>query len=222
MKKITVLMMCMLGLLFYLPANAQDDPDDVEPVVVEPGQDIPRERRAQTGFKFLGVSPDARAAGMANAFSSIRSGATAMFYNTAAMAYYDRKFDVYGGQIQWIADVNYITGGVAFVTKFGVIGLSLVAVNYGDFLGTIRFDNEKGFIDVGTYSPSAFALGFGYARAITDRFSVGGDFKIARQDMGSVPIFRPFNPQFCRREEIQRREFRAATYVSNGAVNGPG
>ncbi len=188
MKKITVLMMCMLGLLFYLPANAQNDADDAEPVVIEPGQDIPGERRAQTGFKFLGVSPDARAAAMGNAFSSIRSGSTAMFYNAAAMAYYDRKFDVAGGQVQWIADVNYITGSAAFVTNFGVFGLSLVAVDYGDFLGTVRFDNAKGFIDTGAYSPSAFALGFGYARAITDRFSVGGDLKIARQDMGAVPI----------------------------------
>ena len=149
MKKITVLMMCMLGLLFYLPASAQNDADEAEPVVIEPGQDIPRERRAQTGFKFLTVSPDARAAAMGGAYSSIRGGSTAMYYNAAAMAYYGRKIDVAGGQVQWIADVNYITGSAAFVTNLGVFGISLVAVDYGDFLGTVRFDNEKGFIDTG-------------------------------------------------------------------------
>jgi len=51
MKKITVLMMYMLGLLFYLPASAQNDADKAEPVVIEPGQDIARERRAQAGFR---------------------------------------------------------------------------------------------------------------------------------------------------------------------------
>jgi len=189
MKKLLVLMLlCLMGLA---PAYAQDTPDldlseDVDLPV--PGQDIPRERRAQTGFKFLSVSPDARAAGMADAYSSQRVASAAMFYNPATMAYFTRKVDVSAGQVKWIADVDYNMGSVAYSTDWGVFGLTLVAVDYGNFEETIRADNAQGFLDIGTYSPSAWAIGLGYARAITDRFSVGANLRFAKQDLGSGAI----------------------------------
>ena len=198
-----------LSLMCLTPIYAQDtvdttDPDDLP--VPEPGQDIPRERRAQTGFKFLSVSPDARAAAMGDAYSALRVGSSAMFYNPASMAYLTRKFHLSAGQIKWIADVNYNMGSVALNTDWGVFGLSMVAVDYGDFERTIRADNDKGFLDVGTYSPSAWAIGFGYARAITDRFSVGGNIRIAKQSFGDVPVglegASPVNKTFDERSTI--------------------
>ena len=198
-----------LSLMCLTPIYAQDtvdttDPDDLP--VPEPGQDIPRERRAQTGFKFLSVSPDARAAAMGDAYSALKVGSSAMFYNPASMAYLTRKFHLSAGQIKWIADVNYNMGSVALNTDWGVFGLSMVAVDYGDFERTIRADNDKGFLDVGTYSPSAWAIGFGYARAITDRFSVGGNIRIAKQSFGDVPVglegASPVNKTFDERSTI--------------------
>ena len=86
-----------LSLMCLTPLYAQDsvdttDPDDLP--VPEPGQDLPRERRAQAGFKFLSVSPDARAAAMGDAYSALRIGSSAMFYNPASMAYPTRKFQL--------------------------------------------------------------------------------------------------------------------------------
>ncbi|MDP6038552.1 MAG: PorV/PorQ family protein, partial [Candidatus Latescibacteria bacterium] len=181
----------LLGLMCLTPAYGQDIPDtpDVDDAILpEPGQDIPRERRAQTGFKFLSVSPDARAAGMGDAYTAMKLASTAMFYNPASMAYFDRKVHVAAGQIKWIADVDYNMGSVAFSTNWGIFGLSMVAVDYGDFERTVRADTELGFLDVGTYSPSAWAFGLGYAKAITDRFSVGGNVRIAKQSLGAGPI----------------------------------
>jgi hypothetical protein len=57
----------------------------------------------------------------------------------------------------------------------------VVAANYADFEETIRFDNEKGYLGLGTYSLSAKALGLGYANVLTDRFSVGEDARYVRQ-----------------------------------------
>ena len=51
----------LLGLICVTPAFGQDaplTPDVDDEILPEPGQLIPRERRAQTGFKFLSVSPD--------------------------------------------------------------------------------------------------------------------------------------------------------------------
>ncbi len=198
-----------LSLMCLTPIYAQDtvdttDPDDLP--VPEPGQDIPRERRAQTGFKFLSVSPDARAAAMGDAYSALKVGSSAMFYNPASMAYLTRKFHLSAGQIKWIADVTYNMGSVALNTDWGVFGLSMISVDYGDFERTIRADNEKGFLDVGTYSPSAWAIGLGYARAITDRFSVGGNIRIAKQSFGDVPVglegASPVNKTFDERSTI--------------------
>ena len=207
--------MCLLGLLYVAPATAQDETaaDGGEAAQPTPGQDIPREKRAQTGFKFLSVSPDARAAGMGDAYSSIKGGSTAMFYNAAAMGWYDRKVDVAGGQIQWIADVNYIVGSAAINTNYGVVGISLVAVDYGDFEETVRFDNDQGFLDTaeGSYSPSAFAFGIGYAKAITDRFSVGGNLKIARQNLGTLPVSGTVT-------NLTRKDFSQTSYLVDFGV----
>ena len=63
----------------------------------------------------------------------------------------------------------------------GVIGFSFVMVDYGELEETIRFDNDQGFLDVGTFSPSAWSFGVGYARKLSERFSVGAQFKWANQ-----------------------------------------
>ena len=61
-----------------------------------------------------------------------------------------------------------------------------VAVDYGQVQGTIRFNNEQGYIDTGMIEPSALAAGISYARTLSDRFSVGGTVKYAMQDLGSA------------------------------------
>ncbi|MCU0644138.1 MAG: DUF3308 domain-containing protein, partial [bacterium] len=75
--------------------------------------------------------------------------------------------------------------------KYGTFGLSILSVDYGEFLGTVVDPtSEKGYADTGNFGPSAFALGFGYAKALTDRFSVGGHIRYVDQKLGSsvVPV----------------------------------
>lgn len=150
-------------------------------------EDRPRRKLAQAGFKFLNLSLDARAAGMSDAITSLHGGAEAMFYNTAAMAWMERTTNASFGMVQWIADIDYYYGGIAirpFDGRYGVIGLHYMAVDYGEFQRTIIADNEQRFIDLGTFRPSAFSIGVGYARAITERFSVGGNVKFVGQNLG--------------------------------------
>lgn len=143
---------------------------------------------AQTSFKFLTISLDARAAAMADAMTAQEASSTALFYNPASMAWMEDRISVGLGMTQWIADVNYNSASAAFRTPFGVFGVSGTMVDYGDFLGTIRADNDDGFVDTQTYSPTAMAFGLGYARALTARFSVGGQVKYVAQDLGSAPL----------------------------------
>lgn len=168
-----------LALLAMLPA--------LIPAAAQQVED--REKLAQTGFKFLSVAGDARAAALSSAMTAVEGGAAMLFYNPAGMAWMTESSDVALSQTSWIADITHNHGAVALRPaggRYGVVGVSLSFVDYGDLQETIRADNDQGYIDVGTFSPTAYAVGLGYARAVSDRFSVGGQVKYASQDLGAA------------------------------------
>jgi len=91
--------------------------------------------------------------------------------------------------MSFIADIGYSQASIAFrpsaSANFGVVGVSLVAVDYGEFNHTIRANNDDGFVENGTYSPTAMSVGLGYARSFGDRFSAGANVKVVIQDIGT-------------------------------------
>lgn len=172
MKKNTILYLMFLLILIIIQNNS-----------------FPQERKklAQTGFKFLSVTTDARMSGMGEAITSITANSTALLYNPAVMSSFDGLMDVSFGNTNWIADINYIYGTLAFSPfdgDYGVFGLSLVAVDYGVFNGTIVAPIDDGYIDVGGYEPKAYSIGLGYAKALSQKFSVGGQIKYVKQSLG--------------------------------------
>lgn len=147
-----------------------------------------QDKLAQTGMKFLSISVDARAAGLSNAMTSIEGGGTSLFYNPASMAWQEFSGDIAVGRTQWIADIDYDFAAASFKPsegQYGVFAVSFQSAQYGELQETIRFDNEQGYLDIGTFEPQAWSAGVGYAKAFTDRFSVGAHVKYARQDLGS-------------------------------------
>ncbi len=141
---------------------------------------------AQTGMKFLSAGTDAHAAGLSNALVARDFGAASLFYNPAGMARMDGFLDVSFSKMTFIADFNYISAALAFSPQggaWGVFGITMLSVDYGDFYGTIRAENEQGFLDIGTFTPAASSFGLGYAKYLTNKFSVGGQIKIANLDL---------------------------------------
>ncbi|MGE5313234.1 MAG: PorV/PorQ family protein [Acidobacteriota bacterium] len=172
MKKYQLIFTAVLcGVLLSSAALAQDN-----------------EKRAQTGFKFLNVATDPRAVGMGEAVTAIEGGSSSMFFNPAAMARMTSFADAQVGQTNWIADIKHIYGSIAFAPSggdYGVLGFTFQSVDYGEILATIRNDAAPGgFQDVGNIKPKAMAVGIGYARALSDRFSVGGNVRYTMQDLG--------------------------------------
>lgn len=184
MKRWFVTIIASTALLFLLvpteDADAQDtpSPDDVE-----------TKKRAQTGMKFLQIPGDPRAVAMGNAVTASDVGSSrSLFHNPASMARTQNTFDVSFMTMSYIADISYDYGSAMYQPgngQYGVVGFSIQSVDYGEVLRTIRADNDKGFQDVGTYQPTAMAIGVGYARNVTDRFTVGGQIKYLQQDMGA-------------------------------------
>jgi long-subunit fatty acid transport protein len=160
-------------------------------LVLAAGAGLCQQKLAQTGLKFLSVSTDARASAMGEAAVTSMGASSAMFFNPAGMARLQNSVEVSLGRVQWIADINYSFGSAALNLadgRYGVFGVNFLSVDYGDILGTVRAENDAGFEDTGVFSPTAFAVGVGYAKALSDKFSVGGDVRYVRQDLQSSTI----------------------------------
>ncbi len=162
-------------------------------VLIPLSKNIAQEKYAQTGMQFLSVISDARAAGLGGMVTSRELNSSALFFNPATMGFSENMFDVTFSINKWIADISHNNVSISFRPgdgDWGVFGLSLQLVDYGDFQSTIVSSNEQGYEDLGVFSPTALAAGFGYSRMLSDQFSVGGQIKIIRQDLGEsiIPV----------------------------------
>jgi hypothetical protein len=151
------------------------------------------EKLAQTGFQFLSVATEAKGGAMADAMTSLELNSGALFFNPAGMARMEGRFSLGLTQNNWIADITHNAFSMAFSPmggRYGVFGLSFMSVDYGEIQGTMVWQNEQGYIDTEIFEPSAFVMGFGYAKSLTDKFSVGGQVKYAGQELGKsmVPV----------------------------------
>ena len=170
----TIIIISLLGFLFNT-GNAQEN-----------------QKLAQSGFQFLSIVSDARAAAMAEAVTSLQFGSSSLFFNPAGMAEMTGIVDASASINQWIADIKHNSLSLAinpFEGTYGVIGFSVQYVDYGDFYGTrVNLSSPQGYDDTGIFNLNALAIGVGYAKQLTDRFSVGGQVRWVRQSLGESMI----------------------------------
>ena len=143
---------------------------------------------AQTGFQFLSGPTEARAAAMGDAFTAVGSGANAIFYNPANLGQLQSRIAISLSRNNWIADIEHLSGAAAFSLdrgRYGVVGVSIFAVDYGEIQGTrVDANQANGYRDTGIISPNAYAVGVSYSKALTDQFSFGFHAKYTSQDLG--------------------------------------
>ena len=146
-------------------------------------------KTAQTGLQFLKLDMSARSAGMGGAFVMAGNDATAMFYNPAGIANVKSGFDAFATMTQWIADISYSAGGLAYsLGNLGTVGVNFISADYGTIIGTVVSDVEAGFEETGNLDVGALSVGAVYARQLTDKFTVGGQVRYAYQHLGSSTI----------------------------------
>jgi len=152
------------------------------------GSGFAQQKLAQAGMDFLNVATDPRAEAMGEAVTSLDGNSVSMFFNTAGMARIPTVATISVGQVDWIAGIKHFYASAAFRPfngEYGVIGFNLRSVNYGDLQETIIANNPQGFVDVGTFSPTAYSVGIGYARALSDKFAIGGNINYVTQNLGA-------------------------------------
>jgi hypothetical protein len=149
-------------------------------------------KTAQSTMNFLLVGTSSRACAMGEAFVNVGIGSESMFYNPAGLALLSNSFDINLNYTQWIADINYLSGGIGWdLSEFGVIGAHLLTVDYGTINGTSLISEAEqnlyplGYKDNGLVgNVGAYVVGLSYAKTITQEFSMGLTIKLAGQNLG--------------------------------------
>ena len=131
-----------------------------------------------TAAQFLKIGVGARAVSLGGSFVAEANDLSALYWNPAGLS------NINGTAVQfshtkYLADINYSYAAVGFnVGSVGTMAASLLFLDSGDM--KVRTISEPG----GTgelFKKQDLALQLSYARALTDRFSIGTTFKYIRE-----------------------------------------
>lgn len=137
-------------------------------------------RKGTTGAEQLLIPVGARGIATGGAFHSNLKGLESIYYNPAGL---DRSGGAEGmfSYMSYVADINVsYFGASARVGDFGSIALTLKSIDFGEIpITTADFPDGDGR----TYSPAYLTLGVTYSKVITDRISVGTNFKVISESI---------------------------------------
>ncbi len=167
MKKIFSLIVFSIILIFTLEIDAQ-----VDRKITKVGT---------TAGQFLKIGAGARALGMGNAYTAVSDDIFASYWNPAGMANSAGFGQVAFNHSEWLADIDYdyAAGGM----NLGGMGTAYLT------LTSLRVPEEKVRTedypegDGRYWDASALAVGLGYAKKLTDRFSIGFNFKYIQESI---------------------------------------
>lgn len=157
-----------------------------------------------SSLQFLKVMPTARATAMGEAFSTLATGADAVFWNPSGVVY--AQHPQFAGTLTlWLFDSKQ--GALSFaypMDEWGTIGVQLQYVDFGSIQETsvdqLRFigDPSQGNYNLGltgrTFSPYSYAIGITYARQLTDKFAAGVTAKFVNESLWSGSTMSVVNP----------------------------
>lgn len=139
---------------------------------------LAQDKVGTTAAPFLGIGVGARATAMGSAQAAIAEGPSALFWNPSAITQMTTS-GVEFSHLDWLLDsrLQYM-GFVLNLGRGGHLGLSVTAFNYGEIevttIGSPEGTGER-------FTPVDMSVGLSYARALTDKFSIGGTAKFIRQ-----------------------------------------
>jgi len=135
---------------------------------------------ATTAAQFLKIGVGARAVAMGGAFVAVANDATALYWNPAGIPRLGHN-EVILLHTEWLADVSFDFAGVTLdLGNFGTIGASLTTLNMGEMKVRTELKPE------GTgelFDAGDFVGAVTWARSLTDRFSIGFNFKYIHQSI---------------------------------------
>jgi hypothetical protein len=144
-------------------------------------------KKAQVAFRFLEnpVSAEVVGRGMVGVINTNNSDA--IFWNPALTGLITNTAEISFNHTRGIADINYNALSATVRTgSFGVLGFSMMAMDYGTFYQTRRAPNDAGYIETAEFSPAAISGGISFSQLISNNFAYGVHLKYAYQDLGDA------------------------------------
>lgn len=163
-KTILALAVCVLGTT--VPAAAQFETTTREVT-----------KRGTTAAEFLSIPVGARATGMGNAVTATIDDPTAVYWNPAGLAAVDGAA-LTAEYAQWLAGIDFNFISVVMPVGAGRVGIGVTAMRTPDMEVT-TVDQQDGTGE--TFNAASYAFALSYARALTDRFSIGGSVKMVQE-----------------------------------------
>jgi len=133
-----------------------------------------------TAAGFLNIDVGARAIGMGGAYVAVSNDIMSMYWNVAGISRIDGAQATFTYN-KWLADIRYNYAG--FAMNLGNIGA--IGVN-AQFMSMDKMERTTISEPDGTgelFSAGSYAMGLAYARNLTDRFSIGFNFKYIREEI---------------------------------------
>lgn len=148
-----------------------------------------KNKTGQSGMTYLAIGMCARENAMGNAGTALSNGINGLWHNPAALS--DIKFiEVTINQVNWLVDTRLSGLGAAIsLGSWGVIGLDLTYMDWGEIQGTAAVDravDPRGFVLTGELGVKDYAVGFAYARRISNKFTIGLKIKYAHENLGNA------------------------------------
>jgi long-subunit fatty acid transport protein len=134
---------------------------------------------------FLGIDVGARPAAMGGSFVCMDGDANALFWNPAGIANISGP-ELVANMTTWLADMKEHSFGLVYsLDRYGTVGISFLIMDNPQ-VHVVQFRGAHDWIDEGYQDLiHQHALGFAYAKQITDQFAIGGQIKWAHEDLGT-------------------------------------
>jgi hypothetical protein len=132
------------------------------------------------GAQFLKIGVGARGSAMGEAFVAVTSDVDALYWNPAGITKL-HTISLSVSHSQWFADIAHdFAGLVVPLSENDLIGISAIGLNTPEQeVTTVEQPEGTGIY----YKVSDLAIGVSYARALTDRFSVGITAKYIQENL---------------------------------------
>lgn len=132
-----------------------------------------------TAAQFLKIGAGSRAISMGNAYTAVGEDIYSIYWNPAGIANSKGNGEVAFNHANWLADISYDFAAASLnLSGVGTIFFSLTHLGVPeDKVRTIDFPDGDGRY----WDAKSLAIGIGYARQLTDRFSIGFHAKYIRE-----------------------------------------
>lgn len=137
------------------------------------------------GGQFLRIPVGARAVALGKAYSAVATDGSAPFWNPAGIMRTPGRTNYFAGHSEYVAEIDLEHFAIHKRGQNFGYGLSMGILRSGDILRTDEFHQQG----TGQYfNANQFFLGATLARAMTDRFSIGGTVKYYQENLDEFQI----------------------------------